>query len=124
MTNTPSAGDILVTNILADIDSQGLRPDARENELLERARAAADRIAELEAIVAVEGSTFTDKTGVVRPSPLLCEIRTTTSVLARVLSGVQMSAPGQSPKHAAKRRAGQASWAARKARNDLRIGGI
>jgi hypothetical protein len=118
MTKTPSAGDILVTKILADIDSQGLRPDARESELLERARAAADRIAEVEAIVKVEGATFTDKNGIVRPSPLLAEIRLQTSVLARVLSGVQMSAASES-KNVAKQRAGRASWAAQVAREDL-----
>jgi hypothetical protein len=117
MTKTPTAGDILVAKLLADIDSQGLRPDAREAELLERARAAADRIAEVEAIVEVEGATYT-KDGVVRPSPLLAEIRLQTSILARVLSGVQMSTPNES-KNVAKQRAGRASWAAQVARAEL-----
>lgn len=109
------AGDILVANILRDIDSQGLRPDAREFELLERARVLATRLEHLEATIAREGETYVNKAGTVCPSPLLCEVRTTTSILARVLSGVQMSAPTDS-KQVAKVRAGQASWAARVAR--------
>ncbi|MDT5071298.1 MAG: hypothetical protein QOH82_618 [Mycobacterium sp.] len=43
--------------------------------MLQRASAAADRIAELERLVAEQDSTFTDKYGTVRPSPLLAEIR-------------------------------------------------
>lgn len=114
-----SAGDILVANILTDIDSQGLRPDAREVELLERARILGNRLERLEARIEAEGETYQHhKTGVVYPSPLLCEVRTTTAILARVLSGVQMSAPDNS-KNVAKVRAGNASWAARQARAAL-----
>jgi hypothetical protein len=113
-----TAGDALVASIMADLGEQHLRPDAREVELLERARTAADRIAQLESIVDVEGATITDKAGTVRPSPLLAEIRSTTLILARVLGGVQMSAPAQS-KNPVKQRAGQASWAARSARQTL-----
>lgn len=109
------AGDRLVANILADIDSQGLRPDAREAELLERARVLGNRLERLEAMIESHGETYQDKNGVVHPSHLLCEVRTTTAILARVLSGVQMSAPDNS-KNVAKVRAGQASWAARQAR--------
>ena len=110
------AGDVLVANILADIDSQGLRPDARESELLARARVLATRLEHLEATIAVEGETYVHpKTGTTYPSPLLCEVRTTTAILARVLSGVQMSA-SENTKQVAKVRAGQASWAARVAR--------
>lgn len=112
---TERAGDRLVADILADIDSQGLRPDAREAELLERARVLGNRLERLEATIEREGDTYRDKNGVVHPSHLLCEVRTTTAILARVLSGVQMSAPDNS-KNVAKVRAGQASWAARQAR--------
>jgi hypothetical protein len=115
---TPSAGDALVESILADLTGQHLRPDAREIELLELARASASRIAELEAIVVVEGTTFTDAAGTMRPSPLLAEIRCTTVILARLLGGIQMSAPTKS-KNPVKQRAGQASWAARSTRQAL-----
>lgn len=113
------AGDRLVANILADIDSQGLRPDAREAELLERARVLGNRLERLEAAIERGGETYRDKNGVIHPSRLLCEVRTTTAILARVLSGVQMSAPDNS-KNVAKVRAGQASWAARQARAMLK----
>ncbi|MGO8967872.1 MAG: hypothetical protein ACLQGN_30865 [Mycobacterium sp.] len=114
-----SAGDALVAAVVADLREQHLAPDARETELLDRARAAADRIAELEKIVAVEGMTFTDKHGTVRPSPLLSEIRSTTLVLTRCLGGIQMSA-GTAAKNPIKVRAGQASWNARLAREGLK----
>ena len=107
-----SRGDALVKAITADLAAQHLTPDAREAELLERARSAADRIAELEALVLAEGSTFLDKRGTMRPSPLLSEIRSTTMVLTRCLNGIQMN-PGAVPKNPVKQRAGQASWAAR-----------
>jgi hypothetical protein len=112
------AGTVLVDSILADMKSQGLSPDAREGELLVRARACANRIAELEKAVRQSGSTFTDKDGVVRPSPMLAEIRSTTLVLARCLNGVQMT---QATKvNTVKQRAGQASWEARKSRQDMK----
>ena len=108
-------GDRLVKAVLADLAAQHLAPDARESELLERARSAADCIAELEALVIREGATFLDKQGTVRPSPLLAEIRSTTLVLTRCLGGIQMN-PSAVPKNPVKQRAGQASWAARSAR--------
>jgi hypothetical protein len=48
--------------------------------------------------VAAEGSTYVDKHGTVRPSPLLSEIRSTTLVLARCLGGIQMN-PGAAAKN-------------------------
>lgn len=111
-----SAGDILVASILSDIDSQGLCPDARELELLERARVLATRLEHLEATIAREGETYVHpKTGITYANPLLSEVRASTALLTRVLSGVQMSAV-ETGKQVAKVRAGQASWAARVAR--------
>jgi hypothetical protein len=117
--NKTMPGQALVERIVADLAEQRLAPDARETELLERASAAADRIAELEIAVTQAGSTFTDKDGIVRPSPLLSEIRSTTLVLARCLGGIQMS-PGPSAKNPVKQRAGQKSWAARSGRDSLK----
>ena len=54
-----TAGDILVAAVLDDLRAQHMEPDARETELLERARVARDRIAELEEIVALEGPRST-----------------------------------------------------------------
>ena len=114
-----SPGEALVAAVLDDLHSQHMAPDARETELLERARAAADRIDELEDIVSREGSTYTDKLGTVRPSPLLAEIRSTTLVLARCLNSVQFN-PGPAAKNPVKVRAGQKSWAARVGRENLK----
>ena len=105
--------------VIDDLRSQHMAPDSREIELLQRARAAADRIAELEDVVSREGSTFTDKHGTVRPSPLLAEIRSTTLVLARCLNSVQFN-PGPAAKNPVKVRAGQASWAARVGRENVK----
>jgi hypothetical protein len=116
---TESAGTVLVAAILADLTEQDLAPDSRETELLERASAAADRIELLEAAVAEAGLTYRDRDGVVRPSPLLAEIRLQTVVLTRCVNGVQMT-PGPAAKNPAKQRAGQASWAARSASGELR----
>ena len=114
----PTAGQALKARILHYLDGEKLEPDECELEMLDRAAAAADRIAELEAIVAVKGSTFVDKNGLTRPTPLLAEIRAQDAVLARALSHVGMFVPEKSAsgKQVAKQRAGQASWRARKAR--------
>lgn len=109
-----TAGSALVKRIVADMAEHGLRPDERETELLRRASAAATRIAELERIVRREGSTYADKHGIVRPSPLLAEIRSTTLVLQRCLGGIQMSTGAS--RNPVKQRAGLASWDARLAR--------
>jgi hypothetical protein len=47
-----------------------------------------------------QGTTFIDKQGTLRPSPLLAEIRSTTLVLARCLGGIQMN-PGPAAKNLA-----------------------
>lgn len=114
-----NAGDKLVAAILADMAEQHLEPDAREAEVLARARAAADKIERLEAAVERAGLTFTDKDGVTRPSPILAEIRSTTLVLTRCLNMVQME-PDRAGKDPAKVRAGQASWTSRSTSRDMR----
>lgn len=112
MTKHPSAGDKLVADILADLDAEGLEPDARESALLERARQVADKIAALEVAVEAAGPIYVDKDGVVRPSPILAELRSSSLVLARCLNGIQLDA-GRQGKDPIKSKAGQASWAAR-----------
>jgi hypothetical protein len=117
-TPQPRAGDELVAAIIADMSAEHLTPDARELELLDKARLAANKIEMLEAAVAEAGLTYRDKDGVVRPSPLLSEIRSTTLVLQRCLAPLQLTP--EAVKDAAKQRAGQASWAARSATGGLR----
>jgi hypothetical protein len=118
-TKAPSAGDALVQGILADMAENHLTPDAREAALLEKARAAADKIEQLEAAVEQTGLTYVDRDGVTRPSPLLAEIRSTTLVLTRRLAPIQME-PAKATKDPNKVRAGQASWAARSTSGNLR----
>jgi hypothetical protein len=109
-----TAGAALVKRVVADMAENGLRPDEREAELLRRASAAATRIAQLERVVRREGSTYSDRWGIVRPSPLLAEIRSQTLVLQRCLSGIQMTRGAS--RNPVKQRAGLASWDARLAR--------
>jgi hypothetical protein len=118
-TKAASAGDALVEGIIADMAENHLTPDAREAALLDKARAAADKIQRLEAAVEQTGLTYVDRDGVTRPSPLLAEIRSTTLVLTRCLAPIQME-PAKVTKDPNKVRAGQASWAARSTNANLR----
>lgn len=115
----PTAGEKLVAAITAEMAEVHLAPDARELELLDKASAAADKLAALEAAVEKSGLTYVDREGVTRPSPLLAEIRSTTLVLTRCLAPIQME-PTRETKNPNKVRAGQASWAARSANANLR----
>ena len=119
-----SAGQRLTGAILADLEMQDLEPDAREVELLARAAAAADRIEALEAIVTAQGATFTNKAGVICPSPLLAEIRLQDQVMMSALRGIKLEASKTAGgKDVKKSLAGQASWRARQARA-IPVGGI
>jgi hypothetical protein len=108
-----------VQGILADMAENHLTPDAREAALLDKGRAAADKIERLEAAVEQTGLTYVDRDGVTRPSPLLAEIRSLTLVLTRCLAPIQME-PAKVTKDPNKVRAGQASWAARSTNGNLR----
>jgi hypothetical protein len=113
-----TAGEALVDSIIADLAEQHLAPDARETELLQRASAAADRIAELERLVAEQARrslTSTAPSGRRRYWPRSAA----TLVLARCLGGIQMDA-GPAAKNPVKQRAGQKSWAARTGRDSLK----
>ena len=104
-TKAPSAGDALVESIIAEMAEVHLTPDARELALLDKARAAADKIERLEAAVEQTGLTYVDRDNVTRPSPLLAEIRSTTLVLTRCLAPIQMT-PEKATKDPNKIRAG------------------
>jgi hypothetical protein len=106
-----SAGDALRRKVLADLDEVEIDLDSREAEALERACLMADRIAELEGLIAEHGRTYIDRYGVLRPSPLLAEVRQSTAIMCRALGMIQMTdTPKADP---VKQRAGRASWAAR-----------
>lgn len=124
MTSKVTAGQRLTADILAEAEHLDLELDQKEIALLARAAVAADRIQELESIVRREGSTFTTKDGVVYPSPLLAELRLQDAVLTRNLRCIKLDAPTASGVDAKKSRAGKASWAARVARHEAKVGGI
>jgi hypothetical protein len=113
---TPSAGEQLVASILQDLKAEGLEPDSREMALLDRARVAADQIEALEETIEKGGLTYVDDKGVRRPSTLLAEVRQQVIILTRCLNGIQFDAGEGSQKDPSKVRAGNTSWAARRAR--------
>lgn len=116
-----SAGQALTRAILADTEMLDLDLDATELELLTLAATAADRIAELEAVVAEQGTTFVSKAGVTFPSPLLAEIRLQNAVLMRAMRGIKLDVQTTpAGKNLAKSRAGLASWAARSAKYGIK----
>jgi hypothetical protein len=117
---TPTAGDALVAAVTEDLEAEDVSLDSRETELLERARAAADKIEMLESEVQRTGLTYTDKDGVLRPSALLAEIRQQNVILMRALGGIRFEVDEKKAVDPAKSRAGQASWAARSAVGNLR----
>lgn len=103
-----SAGQELVGRIVADMREHGLEPDGKERELLALAEGLADRLAELEDLIEVEGLAFTSDSGRVMMNPAVGEARQTRTSLARVLMGVSMT-EGRA-KDPAKVRAAQARW--------------
>jgi hypothetical protein len=101
-----SPGPALVAGIRAEIASQGLEPDGREEELLAIASGLADRLAELETAIIADGLTSVLKTGVVL-HPAVSESRQTRAASARVLAGVQMEDSSKDP---VKQQAAQSRW--------------
>jgi hypothetical protein len=103
-----SEGRALVARIVADMAAHGLEPDGKERELLTLAEGMADRLAELEDIIASEGLAVTLKSGRVVMNPAVGEARMTRTSLARVLAGVSML-EGRA-KDPAKVKAAQGRW--------------
>ena len=103
-----SAGSDLVARIVADMREHGLEPDGKERELLSLASGLADRLAELEDCIEVEGLSVVLDSGRVLMNPAVGEARQTRTSLARVLMGVSMT-EGRA-KDPAKVRAAQARW--------------
>ena len=105
-------GAALVARIRAEMAEENLEPDAREVELLSLAEDLADRIAELEKAIEVDGLTSTSKGGLVRLHPGVVEARQTRTALARVLSEIQMRDDSKNP---VKQRAADTRWSSHNA---------
>ena len=110
MNDLGMAGRELVAALRAELGGE-YEFDAREAELVDVAARLADRMADLEEILAEDGLRLVTKTGVVRIHPAVAEYRQQAVALARVLSAVALPAPdGGQQKSAAKVRAAEARW--------------
>jgi len=113
----PSAGAVLVASIRAEMDVEDVDPTATEEALLRLAHELADRIDNLERIIAADGEMLTSPTGVVRMHPAAIEHRQLAIALTRVLGGVVIgdSSAGKNP---TKQRAARARWESRDKQRD------
>lgn len=114
-------GDKLVGAIRAELDSNGLEPDAREEGLLAQVAATADIIAEAQRRLDADGLVFApaSKGGPPRPHPLLAELRGQRAVLARLLSQLSMEEGSKNP---VKQKAAATRWRARNMQREAAIG--
>ena len=85
-----SAGAELVARIVDDMHAHGLEPDAKEQELLALAEGLADRLAELEETIELEGLSVMLSSGRTVMNPAVSESRQTRTALATVLGRVSM----------------------------------
>ncbi len=105
----PTPGDDLVALIRSEMSAKNLEPDAREEGLLEQIRQISDEIAELDARIEAEGLTFKPATpgGPPRMHPAVAEKRQNRSVLARLLSQIQLE---ESVRNPVKAKAANTRW--------------
>jgi hypothetical protein len=115
----PSPGEELVARLRAEMTVKNLEPDAREEGLLVQIRQVADEIAELRERIDAEGLTFKPATpgGPPRMHPAAAEIRQNRTVLARLLSQIQLEESVRDP---VKARAAGVRWRAHNAAKALR----
>jgi DNA-binding Lrp family transcriptional regulator len=115
----PSPGEELVARLRAEMAVKNLEPDAREEGLLVQIRQVADEIAELRERIAAEGLTFKPATpgGPPRMHPAAAEIRQNRTVLARLLSQIQLEESVRDP---VKARAAGVRWRAHNSAKALR----
>lgn len=111
----PTAGQKIVAEIVAEMAGSGLQPDSKDAAALQVIQETGDLIERLEKQLAKAGDTYTDREGVVRPSPLASEIRQHRLVLLRATNAVVLTPTTAAPKNAAKQRGAAASWKARQA---------
>jgi hypothetical protein len=86
------AGAALWRRIVADVPDE-LELDARELSLLESAACAADRVAELEALIARDGLMLAGSKGQARLHPAVAEARMTRQLCSILLSKISLAAP-------------------------------
>ena len=101
-------GAELVTRIRQEMGEQGLIPTSIEEELLALAHGLAERIAVLQAVIAVDGERVIVK-GRPMMHPALAEVRQCESTLGRILGGITTmdTEPIREP---AKQRAAHSRW--------------
>lgn len=110
MGNHVSRGDALVARLRGEMAEQNLIPTSVEEEHLATARSLADRIEQLQAMVARDGESRKLKDGRVVLHPALAEIRQCEAVLARVVGSIQtMETPQPNVK---KQKAANTRWRA------------
>jgi len=107
--DVPSPGEELVARLRAEMAVKNLEPDAREEGLLVQIRQVTDEIAELRDRIAAEGLTFKAATrgGPPRMHPAAAEIRQNRTLLARLLSQIQLEESVRDP---VKARAADSRW--------------
>lgn len=115
MTKRITAGEALVSSLLAEMDANGVEPDSKDEALLESARRLRDRLSELEDAIAEEGAMLTSPSGIRRLNPAVVEARQHELALASVLARVQLTV--EAPINRAKQKAAQSRWAAKKAQS-------
>lgn len=100
MSDAKSPGRLMVESILAEMAEVGVVPDAKEEVLLDLARKLADRLADLEQVVARDGLMLTSPSGLLRVHPAAVEHRQLAANLARVLANVVIgdSTAGKDPR--------------------------
>lgn len=85
------AGADLVARITAEMQANGLEPDAKETELLAVAEGLADRLADLEQDIEEDGRSMVLTSGRIVMNPAVAESRMTRTSLATVLTKISMS---------------------------------
>ncbi|MEP7369877.1 MAG: hypothetical protein ABI662_09495 [Dermatophilaceae bacterium] len=109
----PSPGQQLVASVLAQMAEDDLVPDARDLALLDTSAQLADRMADLQALIAADGKRSISETGIVRLHPGIAEYRQHSIALAKVLAAVALvETNGASRKDPAKVRAAETRWRA------------
>lgn len=105
-----SPGALLRQRIADEYVANGYEPDGREAELIDRACATADLIAELEAVVEREGTTTLGSAKQTVIHPAVPELRQQRALLMRLLAGLDFgsdstaAAVSSGARHAARAR--------------------
>lgn len=114
-----TAGRALVAAVTAQLTADGLEPDARDQALLDTAARLADRMSELQRLVAEDGERSISTTGIVRLHPGIAEYRQHAVALAKVLASIALVETTGARKDPDKVRAAQTRWRAHNAAKQL-----